>query len=186
MINKTAKAEVKGRRQLTQFSCVSASVTASLQALGKDLTEDQVNKVLGAEPLRGARWEEALAAIQYFGCRGTLVVPATLAMVKEQTDKGNPVIIAWNPEGRPWSHASVISDVTETEVTIMDPNCVDPNQFFKTVSHEDFYKKWMEPNGDKMMVRRPALFVELEVTEDGRPVRASSFLSVSDYNILLK
>lgn len=186
MIDRVAKADVKGIRQRTQYSCVAASVTACLQALGKDVTEDEVNKVLGAEPMRGARWEEALATIQYFGCRGTLVVPATLAMVREQTDKGNPVVIAWNPEGRPWSHASVISDVGDSDVTIMDPNCVDPNEYFKVVPHGEFYKKWMEPNGEKMMVRRPALFVELEVTPEGRPTRASGSLSVDDYQSLLK
>lgn len=180
-MNRQSKADVPGLRQRTQFTCVATSITACLQTLGKDVTEDDVNKVLGAEPMRGARWEEALATIQYFGCRGTLVVPATLAMVRNQTDKGNPVVIAWNPEGRPWSHASVVSDVNDSVVTIMDPNCVDPNQFFKTITHEEFYKKWMEPNGDKMMVRRPALFVELEVTREGKPMIASKKLSVDDY-----
>jgi len=174
MTNKTARAAVPEMRQETQFTCVAASISACLQALDKPFTERDVNRVLGAEPLRGARWEEALATIQYFGCRGHLVIPATLAMVREWTDDGKPVIIAWNPEGRPWSHASVIFDVTDDIVKVMDPNIPDPSISVREISHAEFYKTWNEPMGDSMVVRRPALMVEVEVGGDGRQVRASA------------
>jgi len=168
-----ARAAVPEIRQESQFTCVAASIAACLQALDKPFNERDVNRVLGAEPLRGARWEEALATIQYFGCRGTLVTPSTLAMVREWTDAGKPVIIAWNPEGRPWSHASVIFDVTDDNVKIMDPNIPDPSTSVREVPHADFYKTWGEPMGDLLIVRRPALMVDVEVDGQGRQVRAS-------------
>jgi len=130
---------------------------------------------MGCQAMRGASWEEALATVQYFGCRGTLVVPATLQMLKDWTDRGVPVMIAWNPEGRPWSHASTVCDVEEDgTVHIMDPNIPDPSINFRKIPKEEFFKKWMEPVGDKLIIRRPALAIELEVTPDGRQVRASS------------
>jgi len=171
---KTASANVPGIRQQSQFTCMAASISAALRALGKPFTEEDVNKVLGAAPLRGARWEEAMATLQYFGCRGTLVVPATLTMVKSWTDQGYPVLIAWNPEGRPWSHASVVADVSSTGIVkVMDPNIPDPNKNFREVLTEEFYKKWGETIEDLMVVRRPAMLVTLEVDKNGRQVVAS-------------
>lgn len=162
-------------RQPTQYSCMSASVRMCLGAMGlndAEITTESVNKVLGALPKRGATWEQAMSALQHYGCRGTLVVPSTLNQVREWTDKGLPVIIAWNPENREWAHASVIYDVTDTEVYIADPNCPDPNQLVRNISHHEFYGKWFEKyNG--YLVRRPALCVSREVDTQGRQVMAS-------------
>lgn len=170
MARKVARAHVQGLRQETQYTCMAASLAACVKALGKPVTERDVNRVMGAGPMRGARWEEALGAAQYFGLRGTLVVPATVEMLRDWTSRGIPVMIAWNPEGRPWSHASVVVDVDDSDVVhIMDPNCPDPNQYFREVPLADFYRKWMEPVGDSMVVRRPALAIDLEVTAEGMP-----------------
>ncbi len=138
------------------------------------MDEDKVNKVMGAAPLRGATWEQALAAAQYFGFRATLVSPCTLGQVKEWTDAGVPVMIAWNPEGREWSHASLIFDVDDDYVHIADPNCLDPNELTKKVPHADFYKKWLE-KWDSYLVRRPAMAIEREITVDGKPTKLASY-----------
>jgi len=150
----------------------------SLQALGlKDCDEDTVNHVLGAAPMKGASWEQALACAQHYGVRATLTCPATLTQVKEWTDAGKPVIIGWNPENREWSHASVIFDVVPDEahgfiVVVADPNCPDPEETVRRVPKDEFYKKWYEkfPN---YLVRRPALMLEREVSSEGRQMMAS-------------
>jgi hypothetical protein len=82
-------------------------------------------------------------------------------------------MIAWNPEGREWSHASVVFDVTNDHVHIADPNIPDPTQTVRVVSKDEFYRKWFEkwPN---YLVRRPAMAVEREITPDGRQVLASN------------
>lgn len=174
---KIARAEIVARRQETQYTCMAASIASCLSVHHKQVTEEEVNRVLGAGPLRGARWEEALGTLQYFGMRGTLIVPGTLRMVKEATDAGNPVMIAWNPEGRPWSHASVIIDVEGDDfglVHVHDPNCPDPDETVRVVPKAEFYKKWGEPIGDLMIVRRPMLIVEREVLRDGTQKRAKA------------
>jgi len=173
-ISRTARASVPGLRQQTQFTCVATSVAACLQALDKPYDEDDVNKVLGALPMAGARWEEALAVVQYFGCRGMLVVPASIPMLRRWTSAGWPVLIAWNPESRPWSHMSVVFDVEEDNtVHVMDPNIPDPNQTTRIVQSEDFYRVWGEAFGDKLIVRRPAAVISREVDVSGRQVTAS-------------
>jgi hypothetical protein len=170
---KIAKADVALIRQETQFSCCAASIASALKAHGKDMTEAGVNKVLGASPMGGATWEAMLATVQYFGLRGTLVVPSTIAQLKAWTDAGIPVVIAWNPEGRPWSHASTVFHVDDDHtVHIMDPNIPDPSETVRVVPKAEFYKKWYEAIGDKLIVRRPAMAVEREVTVDGRQVMA--------------
>ena len=172
MSNRDASALVPGIRQQSQFSCMEASISAALQALEKPYTEEDVHRILGAEPLRGASWEQALSCCQYFGLRGTLVVPSTIAQLKAWTDAGIPVIIAWTPRDRPWAHASVVYNVDDTHVHVMDPNLPDPNQTSIVLTHEEFYSKWFEKFSDTVIVRRPAMAVEREVTVDGRQVMA--------------
>ena len=149
----------------------------ALNALGVKCNEDQVNQVIGAKAMQGARWEEVLACAQYYGCRATLTTPSTLTQVKSWTDQGKPVLIAWNPEGREWSHASLIFDVTGEKgsyvVHVADPNMPNPDKTTREVGEDDFYAKWYEkwPN---YLVRRPALMIDREITEDGRQIMASS------------
>jgi len=171
----TARAKVPGLRQETQFTCMSASLCGALRAWGKPVTEADVNKVLRCQAMRGATWEEALATAQYFGMRGTLVVPATLEMLRDWTSRGIPVMIAWNPEGRPWSHASTVYDVDEDDnVYVMDPNIPDPSRTTRVVPKDQFYKLWSEKVNDSLIVRRPALAIEREITPEGRQVMAST------------
>jgi len=170
---KTARANVEPIRQRTQFSCMSTSMTMCLKANGLQTTEDEVNRVMGARPMAGASWEDAIASAQHFGMRVHLICPATLEQVKTWTDQGIPVMIAWNPEGRPWSHASVIFDVDqEHTVWVADPNIPDPSQTVRVVPKEEFYKKWSENRGD-YLVRRTALAVMREITPEGKQVVAS-------------
>jgi hypothetical protein len=170
---------------------MSTSLMMCLQALGYDCDEDEVNNVMGARPMKGAAWEHALAAAQHYGCRATLVVPATLRQLKGWTDAGVPVMIAWNPEGRDWSHASTayhvaegpIDTVDDTQIVmgdgpglyvwVADPNIPNPDKTTRIVHEDLFYSKWFEkwPN---YLVRRPAMAVDREVTPDGRQVVAST------------
>lgn len=179
MSDKVARADVAQLRQTTQFTCCATSITSALHALGKKFTEDDVNKVLGAAPMAGATWEAMLATVQYFGCRGTLVVPATPRMLKEWTDQGIPVVIAWNPEGRPWSHASTVFDVTEGPdgkllIHVMDSNIPNPDETTRVMDADTFCQKWGEKVSDTLIVRRPAMAVTLEVSPAGRQMVASS------------
>ena len=161
---------------------MTCSMMMCLKANGIDCTEDDVNRVMGARPMKGAAWEEALACAQHYGMRATLTVPATLRQLKDWTDRGIPVMIAWNPEGRDWSHASVVFDVEEQRtlqgnssfvVHVADPNIPNPDQTVRVVTEDEFYRKWFEkwPN---YLVRRPAMAVEREITVDGRQVMAVS------------
>lgn len=189
---RVAKANVEPVRQRTQYSCMACSMMMCLQANGiPDLDEDTVNRVMGAAPMKGAAWEQALACAQHFGMRATLTVPATIRQLKAWTDRGVPVMIAWNPEGRDWSHASMVYDVTEgldasavpssatvegegpgLFVWVADPNIPHPEKTTRIVHEDLFYKRWFEkwPN---YLVRRPAMAVEREITADGRQVVAS-------------
>jgi len=172
-MDRSARANVDPVLQRTQYTCMSASMCMALRALGLDCTEDEVNRVMGARPMKGAAWEHALACGQHYGMRCTLTVPATVNQLKEWTDRGVPVMIAWNPEGRPWSHASLVFDVEEDgTVHVADPNLPDPDQTVRVVPRGDFYKKWYEKWPD-YLVRRPAMAIEREISPGGRQLMAS-------------
>ena len=169
---------------------MATSMAMCLQALGHKCDEDETNKVMGAAPMRGAAWEQALACAQHYGCRATLTMPSTIRQLKEWTDAGIPVMIAWNPEGRDWSHASVVYHVQEGPIEevmsnqtlqgegpglyvyVADPNIPNPDKVTRIVHEDVFYKCWYEkfPN---YLVRRPACAIEREITTDGRQVMAS-------------
>jgi hypothetical protein len=170
LMQKKAKADVRPRRQKTQYTCMATSLAMCFSALGHDISEDSINKVLGAEALHGAGWEQALNTAQYFGKRCVFVMPCTIEQLKEWTDQGIPVLIAWNPEGRPWSHASVVFDVSKDmeTISIADPNIPDPDVLFREIPKDEFYKKWFE-NAGNYLIRRPAIAVFNEVDEKGMP-----------------
>jgi len=169
-MQREAKANVVPVRQRSQFSCMASSLAMCLRANGHEVTEDEVNAVMGARPMKGASWEQALACAQHYGCRATLTMPATVEQLKAWTDQGVPIMIAWNPEGRDWSHASVVYDVDDDgNVWVADPNIPDPSETVRVVPRADFYKKWFEkwPN---YLVRRPACAIEREVSEIGTQI----------------
>ena len=171
-----AKADVTPVRQRTQFTCMTTSMMMCLQANGVECDEDEVNRVMGARAMEGATWEDAIACAQHYGMRVTLICPSTVKQLKDFTDRKIPVMIAWNPEGRDWSHASVVFDVDDDlKVFVADPNIPDPDETVRKVPKGEFYGKWFEkwPN---YMVRRPAMAVEREITEDGHQVVASKGL----------
>jgi hypothetical protein len=168
-------ASVKPVRQKTQYTCMATSIAMALGALGSSVTEEDVNKVLKCRPKQGATWEDALACIQYFGMKGTLVSPSSITELKRWTDQGFPVVISWNPEGRPWNHASTVYGVSENEelVFIADPNIPDPKKLVRLVSADNFYDTWKEDWGD-YLVRRPALMIQPEIDQNGRSILAGA------------
>jgi hypothetical protein len=179
---KTAKADITPIRQRTQYTCMGASLSMALGAQGVDADEDTVNKVMGCKPMQGASWEQAIGAAQHFGMRATLVSPCALSQLKDWTDRGVAVMIAWNPEGRDWSHASCVFDVDDDgNIHIADPNIPDPDQTVRVVPKDEFFKKWFEkwPN---YLVRRPALAIEREITKDGRQILASALKVAEAYD----
>jgi len=169
----TSKVNIKPIRQQTQFTCVSASLSMALNSLGFQTTEADIDQLVQAQPMEGADWVKIISCLQHFGCRSNLVVPSTVNQIKNWTDQGKPVLISWNPENKPWSHASVVFDVQtdqsgSTKVFVADPNIPIPDQTVRVVPSEIFYRKWVEkdalPN-----IRRPALFIEREIDRNGHP-----------------
>lgn len=168
-MKKSARANVTPKRQRSQYSCMATSLAICLEALGVDTNEDEVNRVIEARPLQGAAWEEAIAAAQYYGCKATLVCPCSVQQMKTWTDQGLPVMIAWNPEGRDWSHASVVYDVDDNlNVHVADPNIPDPDETTRIMPKGEFYRKWFE-KWSRYLVRRPAMMIEREINEQGIP-----------------
>jgi hypothetical protein len=169
---------------------MSTSLMMCLQANGIACDEDEVNKVMGARPRKGASWESALAAAQHYGMRATLTTPATVKQLKAWTDQKIPVMIAWNPEGREWSHASVVYHVAEGPIEtldetqtifgegpglyvwVADPNMPNPDKTTRIVHEDEFYGKWYEKWPD-YLVRRPACAIAREITPRGKQVMAA-------------
>lgn len=174
-----AYADVDPRRQRTQYTCAATSIAMAFHALGRDrITEDVIAPHLLDAEGKGASWESMVGVCQFFGGRATLIAPALLSDVRRATDAGHAVVIAWNPNNRPWSHASVVIHVTDTHVEVADPNLPNPDQLTRTLTHDEFYALWYEQWND-FLFRRPALIIENEVDPMGRPTRKASSLDAT-------
>lgn len=172
-------AEVDPRRQRTQYTCAAASIAMAFHALGRPrVTEDVIAPHLLDAEGKGASWESMVGVCQFFGGRATLIAPALLSDVRRATDAGKAVVIAWNPNNRPWSHASVVIHVTDTHVEVADPNLPNPDQLTRTLTHDEFYALWYEKWND-FLFRRPALLIENEVDTMGRPTKTASSLDAT-------
>lgn len=167
-MDKTSAAKVKPVRQRAQYTCMAASLSMCLRALDVDVSEDEIADLMGVDSVTGGTWESTMAVSQYHGVRMALMSPVSIKTVKRSTDLGYPVMITWNPEGREWSHASVIFDVSDdlSEVHIADPNIPDPDQRIRIVKCDEFYKKWFE-KWPRFLCRRVAAVFSREITEDG-------------------
>ncbi len=168
-----SKPKIVPIRQRTQFSCVASSATMCLNAFGYNLTEDQADRFfIQAEPFVGASWDDLMGCMQYFGLRTTLVVPSTVRQLKTWIEAGSPVIISWNPEGKQWSHSSVVFDVLEKDgklfVCVADPNISNPTQTVRVLPEDDFYKCWYSFGRKGVVIRRPAMRIEREIDGNGK------------------
>jgi hypothetical protein len=71
-----------------------------------------------------------------------------------------------------------VFDVTEGPegllVHIMDPNIPNPSKTTRVLGEDEFCQKWGEKVSDSLIVRRPAMAIEREVTVEGRQVVAST------------
>ena len=167
MLGALGRANVRPRRQRTQYSCMAASLAMAMQAQGLDLSEDQVNQVLAASPRNGATWQQLFDAASHFGFRTTFVAPATIEQLREWTDRGLAVVIGWNPDNKPWWHASVVFDVDDRgNVYVADPNLNDPRRTVRVLTSAEFYRVWHDRESDAI-IRRPAAVIEREVDVDG-------------------
>jgi len=183
-MNREAAANVNPVRQRTQYTCMATSLMMCLRAHDIDVDEELVNDVMGARAMQGASWEQMFAAAQHFGQRVTFICPATVRQLKEYTDRGIPLVIAWNPEGRPWGHASVVFDVDDDlNVHVADPNIPDPDETVRIVPKAEFYGKWYEKYNE-YLVRRPACAIEPEITLDGRQRVASQKRAKVDEDLI--
>lgn len=175
-MRRRGRADITPVRQRTQFTCMATSMMMCLQTQGVQCDEDEVASVMGVRPMQGATWEDAIACAQHYGMRAVLVCPATVQMLKRWTDQGIPVMIAWNPEGRDWSHASTVFDVEEREdglyIHVADPNIPNPTETVRVVHEDDFYGRWSE-KWPKYLVRRPAMAVMREISPEGKQMAAS-------------
>ena len=94
-------------------------------------------------------------------------------------------MISWNPEGRDWSHASVVFYITDGMVHVADPNIPDPNETVRVIPESEFYSMWGEA-WSNYIVRRVAMAIDREITPDGRQKQAGRTARARPSRILLR
>lgn len=115
-------AEIKPLQQLRDFSCSAASLRAVLQHYGLEKSEEELIELIGAQPKRGAEWDQIVRAAEKLGFEAkakSLSIPELEQYLKE----GIPLIANVKSYTKAYSgHWLVLAGLKNDMVQIMDPN----------------------------------------------------------------
>jgi len=133
--------QVDPYQQKTNYTCSAASLLAVLKHYEiNGWTEETLSDLIGTTPNNGASSNQVVNAARRLGFTAVERRFDTIAQAKEFTDRGIPIIALVHSFIRPggW-HFVVITDVSPSLVTMMDPN-VSGN--VRVLSYPEMLARW--------------------------------------------
>lgn len=120
--------------------CGPASLVSLLGYYGMDYTEAALAKIMKGTEHDGTHPEDIVAGLRSLGLEVVSGSDGTWGKLQELNEKGVPVLILWHSDidGPPDGHYSVVVDVSDELLTIMDP------QFgvYIEIPKEKFLSNW--------------------------------------------
>lgn len=109
--------DVSSVNQITAF-CGPASLKAAMEQYGIFVSMEEIGKVVGCDE-NGVEAEALVEGAKKFGLNAYFEDNVSVEKIKEMVRKDIPVIVDWFKEDD--GHYSVVIDVNDTELQIMDP-----------------------------------------------------------------
>lgn len=138
---------IKHFRQ-TPALCGPASLKMLFDYYGKFFSESELTDLCSATLERGTDHEGMLSAIRRIGEEPIDKENATFDDIRNYIDKGIPVIVGW------WSddddHYSVVCDMDEESITIMDPELDDGLRKFTLSEFDEIWHDFDGPENRKV------------------------------------
>ena len=122
--------------------CGPSSLKILLSHYGKEFTEDELAKICNATTEEGTDHVGLISGLKEIGEHPIAKERTTIDDLRYYVERETPVIVGWYSEyGEPDFHYSVVYDVTEEEISMVDP---ERDEKTVTMSIEDFEKVWYD------------------------------------------
>lgn len=138
---------LRHHRQEFDYSCVAASAKMILAALGHDLAEADIRRILKTRAWSGTH-PINFRNLETLGVEAVWPYPVTLADVRQLVENNTPVVVfLWtgalkhwpDTQGIDYLHSVVVVGFTENGVLLHDPKLTDgPTE----ISVHDFSEAW--------------------------------------------
>lgn len=125
--------------------CGPASLKILLSHYGKEFTEDDLAKICRATAEVGTDHAGLIDGLKSIGENPIVKENATIDDLRYYMERDTPVIVGWFSEyGEPDEHYSVVYEVTDEIISMMDP---ERDEGTVTMPIEDFEKVWYDSEG---------------------------------------
>jgi predicted double-glycine peptidase len=111
----------------------------------------------------GCTNEDAVKAFKIYGLQAEIKQNCTLAQLKTHIKKGIPPIVDWftggvapSPGTAPNGHYSIVVDVDDKHVHLMDPEDGEIRKLYI----EDFMRVWFDWSKDKILTKNSKMFYQ--------------------------
>lgn len=144
-------------RQATNYSCGAAAMQSMFGFYGEDLNEDELVKLLKTNSEEGTDYNEIVRVAKEKGYEVKVYKDMSLAQLKKQLDKKNPVLCliqAWAEKKVDYStdwqdgHYVVAIGYDKSRIFFMDPSTLGNYTFIK---NKDFLKRWHDKNSTESL-----------------------------------
>ena len=150
----------------TPSMCGPASLKAVLAQYDDDYELEELADEIGASEESGADPEDIIDAAKRLGYKAWIERDSTFDRLQELIEAGVPPIVDWFKDDD--GHYSVVNDINDTEIEIMDPELGEK----KWITREEFDPIWFDfPIGDDDH-RDPINKLIIVVTKPGMRVKA--------------
>jgi ABC-type bacteriocin/lantibiotic exporter with double-glycine peptidase domain len=125
--------------------CGPASLKILLDHYGREYSEEELSELCDATADKGTNHSGLVKAVREIGEDPLVKDGATVEELRELVEKEIPVIVGWySAYGEPDDHYSVVYDVTDTHISMMDP---ERDEGTVSMPIEEFEKVWYDFEG---------------------------------------
>jgi len=139
--------------------CGPASLKILMSYYGKDYTEEELTELCNATAEKGTEHADLAAAAEKLGHKPVAKAPATLDDLRDYVARNIPVIVGWWSEfGEPDEHYSVVYDIDNKNIYLMDPEVDDTGR--RVLPLDEWLRVWYDFEGEpKVKIERWILAV---------------------------
>jgi len=149
--------------QTLDFTCGAACLASALLAFGHaDVTEIQLAEELGTLRAGFTPPENVVAMARAYGYRAEMTLGGSVADLRRAVRQGGIIIVTWWDEDA--GHYSVVENLGETQITLMDPWTARHGQT-NTLDLDYFLENWKARGSRIIDIRERASLTALPPVE---------------------
>jgi len=118
--------------------CGPASLVSLLGFYGLEKTEQELAELCGTDLQKGTSNQKLISALQNLGVNVLASENGTWEVLQNLIMRNVPALVGWQSEKE--DHFSIVTDISDDEVTLMDPEIGQ----FKKIAKDEFMANWWD------------------------------------------